>query len=84
MSEGEWTVAAAKARFSEVLQRAQSDGPQIITRHGRRTAIVVAAKQWDRRKKRAGTMADFFADSPLGDSGLKIERIKGRLRAVKI
>jgi prevent-host-death family protein len=74
--EQSWTVAEAKARFSEVLERARSEGPQTITRHGRKTAVVVASEQWERKTKRVGTLAEFFANSPLRASGLKVERIK--------
>ena len=35
MNTGTWTVAEAKAKFSEVIERAQSGGPQTITRNGR-------------------------------------------------
>ncbi len=71
-----WTVAEAKAKFSEVLDRALSDGPQTITRNGKTTAVIVSAEEWTRRAKREGTLADFFANSPLRDSGLEIERLK--------
>jgi prevent-host-death family protein len=71
-----WTVAEAKAKFSEVLDRALSDGPQTITRNGKTTAVVVSAEEWARRAKREGTLADFFAASPLRNSGLEIERLK--------
>ena len=71
-----WGVAEAKAKFSEVLNRAQSDGPQTITRNGKTSAIVVSAEEWTRRAKRQGTLADFFASSPLRGSGLEIERRK--------
>jgi prevent-host-death family protein len=71
-----WTVAEAKAKFSEVLDRAQSDGPQTITRNGKTTAVIVSAEEWARRAKREGTLADFFANSPLRESGLEIERLK--------
>ena len=71
-----WTVAEAKAKFSEVLDRAVSDGPQTITRNGKTTAVIVSAEEWARRAKREGTLADFFANSPLRDSGLEIERSK--------
>ncbi len=71
-----WTVAEAKAKFSEVLDRAVSDGPQTITRNGKTTAVIVSAEEWARRAKREGTLADFFANSPLRDSGLEIERLK--------
>lgn len=73
-----WTVAEAKAKFSEVLDRAVSDGPQTITRNGKTTAVIVSAEEWAqaRRPKREGTLADFFANSPLRDSGIEIERSK--------
>jgi prevent-host-death family protein len=71
-----WTVAEAKAKFSEVLDRAVSDGPQTITRNGKLTAVIVSAEEWARRAKRQGTLVDFFANSPLRGSGLEIERLK--------
>ena len=43
-----WAVAEAKAKFSEVIDKAESAGPQTITRNGRTTAVVVAAKEWER------------------------------------
>jgi prevent-host-death family protein len=80
MSAHTWTVAEAKAKFSEVIEKANSEGPQTITRHGRRTAVLVAASQWERRTKRKGTLADFFAASPLRGSGIHFERLPVRLR----
>lgn len=80
MSTQTWTLAEAKARFSEVIDRAQSDGPQTITRHGRTTAVVVAAEEWERKTKRKGNLAEFFATSPLRGSGAKIKRLPGRPR----
>jgi prevent-host-death family protein len=71
-----WTVAEAKAKFSEVLDRALADGPQTITRNGKLTAVIVSAEEWARRAKREGTLAEFFANSPLRGSGLEIERLK--------
>lgn len=70
----EWGIAEAKARFSEMIDRALSDGPQTITRNGRRTVIVVSADEWARRGRRQGSLADFFASSPLRGSDLRIER----------
>lgn len=69
-----WTIADAKAHFSEVVESALKKGPQVITRHGRRAVVVVAAEEWESKTRRQGTLADFFAASPLRDSGLEIER----------
>lgn len=75
-----WTVAEAKARFSEVIDRARSAGPQSITRRGRRAAVIVGAEEWQRKTARRGNLAEFFAASPLRGSGLKLKRLPGRLR----
>jgi prevent-host-death family protein len=81
----EWTVATAKAKFSELIERAQSHGPQTIARHGRVTAVVVAAKEWNRKHSQSGSLAEFFAQSPLRDSGLKVRRrTKDSPRAVRL
>jgi len=79
-----WTVAEAKAKFSEVIDKAQSEGPQTITRNGRRTVVVVAADEWQRKTKRKGNLAEFFAASPLRGSGTKVKRLRGRPRNVDL
>jgi prevent-host-death family protein len=84
MSAHTWTVAEAKAKFSEVIDKAQSDGPQTITRNGRTTAVIVAAEEWERKTKRKGNLAEFFAASPLRGSGVQIKRLRGGLRKVRL
>ncbi|MBC9882185.1 type II toxin-antitoxin system Phd/YefM family antitoxin [Bradyrhizobium sp. INPA01-394B] len=70
-----WTLANAKARLSEVVDRAQS-GPQIITRHGKPNAVVVSAEEWARKTVRKGTLAEFLLASPLHDAELELERVR--------
>lgn len=84
MSSGAWTVAEAKARFSEVIDQARSSGPQAITRHGRLAVIVVSAEEWELKTHRAGNLAEFFAESPLRGSRLKVSRIKDGPRKVEL
>jgi prevent-host-death family protein len=79
-----WTVADAKARFSELVERAQSKGPQTITKHGRTAVVVVSAEEWERKSKRTGNLAEFFASSPLRESGIEIKRKKDRPRKVEL
>jgi len=71
-----WTVAQAKAKFSEIIDRALSEGPQTITRNGRTAAVVVGAEEWQRKTQRVGNLAEFLATSPLRRSGLKLRRFK--------
>jgi prevent-host-death family protein len=75
-----WTVAQAKAKFSEVIDKAQSLGPQTITRNGRKAAVVVATDEWERKVRRTGTLAEFLASSPLRRSGLRVDRLRGGIR----
>lgn len=84
MSEPNWTVAEAKAKFSELIESARSEGPQTITRNGRTAAIVVSPEEWERKTKRVGTLADFFAASPLRNSGLNLKRAKQPPRQIKL
>ena len=79
-----WTVAEAKAKFSEVLEKAEKEGPQRITRRGEETAVVVSKKEWERRTKRKGTLVEFFANSPLRGSGIKLERMKDTADRVEL
>lgn len=43
-----WTEQDAKARFSEFLDACVSTGPQIITRHGTETAVLLTIEEWRR------------------------------------
>ena len=79
-----WSVADAKARLSELLDRAIDNGPQAITRRGREIAIVVSAEEWHRKTSRSGSLAEFFAASPLRDSGVVIERAHLQARDVEL
>lgn len=80
MATDTWTVAEAKAKFSEVIDRAESTGPQVVTRSGRKTVVIVGADEWDRKTKRIGNLAEFFAESPLRESGVNLKRSKERAR----
>lgn len=42
-----WPLQDAKNRFSEVVRRAKSEGPQTVTVHGRRAAVVLSAEDYD-------------------------------------
>jgi prevent-host-death family protein len=83
MASQSWTVAAAKAKFSEVIDRAQSEGPQTITRNGHNAVVIVDAEEWQKKTERVGTLADFFANSPLREGGLKLPR-RTRPRRVEL
>ncbi len=46
-----WPVQDAKSRFSEFLDTTLTEGPQIVTRRGTETAVLVPIKQWRRLER---------------------------------
>lgn len=84
MSISNWTVAKAKAQLSELIERARVDGPQTITRRGRSAVVVVSVEEWERKSKRTGNLAEFFAGSPLRGSHIDVRRRKDRPRKVDV
>ncbi|HLW86171.1 MAG TPA: type II toxin-antitoxin system Phd/YefM family antitoxin [Candidatus Sulfotelmatobacter sp.] len=84
MGAQNWTVAEAKAKFSEIIDRAMSEGPQTITRNGHTAAVVVGAEEWERKTMRAGNLAEFFAGSPLRGSHLRVQGLKAKPRKIKL
>ena len=84
MDTGIWTVAEAKAKFSEVIDKAQKIGPQTVTKHGHTAVVVVSADEWERKTRRKGNLATFFAESPLPGSGLDLSRVKDGLREIDL
>ncbi len=43
-----WKLEDAKSRFSELVRRAQSEGPQAVTVRGRRAVVVLDAAEYER------------------------------------
>ena len=80
----QWTVADAKARLSEVIDRAQGGASQVITRNGKRAVVVVGFDKWEEKTRRKGTLAEFFMNSPLRGSNLEIERVSTKPRDIDL
>jgi prevent-host-death family protein len=77
--EGVWTVADAKARLSEVIDRAQGE-PQMITRNGKPAVVLVSVEEWQRKTVRRGSLAEFLLASPLRGADLDLERVRDQPR----
>ena len=85
---GTWPLAEAKAKFSEVVELAVNDSPQEITRNGKPVAVLVSRDEWLRSKRKVEhnhrSMAEFFRNSPLRDSGIDLRRSKSSARKVDL
>jgi prevent-host-death family protein len=83
----EWQLQEAKARFSEVFRLARERGPQRVTKHGREAVVVIPAEEYARitaPQRRPASIAQFFAASPLRDSGIELGRVRDFGRAIDL
>lgn len=83
----EWQLQEAKARFSEVFRLARERGPQRVTKHGREAVVVIPAEEYARitaPQRRPTSIAQFFAASPLRDSGIELDRLRDLGRAIDL
>ena len=67
-----WQIQDAKNKLSEVINRAVTQGPQVITRHGEKTVVVVAYTEYETLRKSQGKLSAFFGTSPL--AGIDLAR----------
>ena len=83
---GRWALQDAKARFSEVVRKAKTEGPQHITVHGREEVVVVSVEEYRRVKgQRTGqALVDLLQDSPLRDVTIEHEPTYAPVRGVEL
>ena len=62
-----WQVQEAKQRFSEVLRKAESDGPQFITRHGEEVAVIIEATEFHKLANDTADFKEFLTAGPSFD-----------------
>jgi prevent-host-death family protein len=79
-----WQLQDAKNRFSEVVDEAIRNGPQIITRRGTEAALVVSSKDWARLAVRRSPLIEMLRRAPRAPGGLDVTRSKDTGRDVKL
>jgi prevent-host-death family protein len=72
-----WSITEARIRLSELLHRAETEGPQTITRHGRPVAVVLGFEDYQRTRKKSGSLVEFLRNSPLLGEDLDFDRKQG-------
>jgi prevent-host-death family protein len=83
---GHWIFQDAKARLSEVVRRARSEGPQHVTAHGRDGVVVVAEEEFRRLKGEltGAALIDVMQASPEREIELELERARMPVRDVDL
>lgn len=79
-----WQFQEAKNKLSEVANRALTEGPQLVTRHGRPEFYIIDAKKFDEDKKPKMTLIEALVNSPCKDIDLSIDRSKETMRDIDL
>ena len=68
-----WQLQDAKARFSELIEDSLQKGPQVVTRRGIDTAVVVSLEEWQKlnNEKRLSWKDVLLGDGPRFDPPLQ-------------
>lgn len=74
-----WPLQDAKNRFSEVVQRARSEGPQTVTLRGERAAVVLSAADYDALIRNRPSLVDDLLSGPAWDDALA-EAVEARAK----
>lgn len=78
-----WQLQEAKQRFSELIRAVETDGPQVVTRHGTEIAVVLEIADFHRLKGEDPDFKSFLVAAPSLDN-LEIERSTSAARAVEL
>jgi antitoxin Phd len=75
-----WKLQDAKARFSELVRLASSEGPQRVTVRGKTSVVVVSAEEYERlRRRRPKTsLVEFLRSTSLDKIKIERDRDTGR------
>lgn len=70
----EWQLQEAKGNFSQLIKRAANGDAQVVTVHGKPTAVVVSAEEYARLTRRRGKLSSALLRPDLAADDLDIAR----------
>ncbi len=84
MSGNTWQLQDAKNKFSNLVNSAQKNGPQIVTKHGKEAVVVLAFEDYKKLSKPKTDLFKFFQKSPFAEVELEIGRNKDIPREIDL
>ena len=78
-----WQVYEAKRHLSELIDRAQNEGPQVITRHGKERAVVLSMDAYRKLEAAKPDFKEYLLSGPKVDD-FEIDRPRDLGRAVEL
>jgi prevent-host-death family protein len=74
----QWQVQEAKAKFSQLVQKAIEEGPQTVTRHGKEVAVVLSADEYKKLQARRPSLLEVLMCGPEGELELPERTVQDR------
>ena len=84
MIENHWQLQDAKNKFSNLVDKAQHNGPQIVTKHGKDAVVVLSIDEYKKLIKPKVSLVSFFQTSPLAKEDLDLTRSKETPRDIEL
>jgi prevent-host-death family protein len=78
-----WQLQEAKQQFSRLVERARTEGPQLVTRNGKEVAVVLDVAEYRRLRSSSGDFKRFLLSGPRFDD-LEIERSSEPARVIEL
>jgi prevent-host-death family protein len=63
-----WQLQEAKSRFSEIVERSLTEGPQMVTRRGVEAVVILAADEYRRISGQTPRLMDCLLNAPRGEA----------------
>ncbi len=79
-----WQLQEAKNKFSNLVERAHNEGPQIVTKHGKESVVVLSVEDFKKLIRPKTNLYKFLQKSPLAGHDLDIARDKKPPRDVSL
>ena len=73
-----WQLQDAKSRFSELVDQAVAKGPQIVTKRGVESVVVLSIDHYRSLKRPKGDLVSFLKQAPKAELDLKRKKDKDR------
>ncbi len=84
MIENHWQLQDAKNKFSNLVEKAQHTGPQVVTKHGKDAVVVISIEEYKKLIKPKKNLVKFFQSSPLANTELDLPRTKEIPRGIQL
>ena len=84
MIKNHWQLQDAKNKFSRLVDKAQHNGPQVVTKHGKDAVVVLSVEEYKKLIKPKKNLVNFFQSSPLAKEDIDFSRSKDIPRDIEL